>query len=326
MAAGMFSTVKKFLVGFSYKELFVFLFFLAVSSVFWVFTTLNEVIERDVRIPVKLVNIPAEVIVTTNVHDTISVSVEDKGFIFFDYEFGKGVQPVEIDFRKYALQSGYGQVNSTELQNLAISRLSSSSKLISMNPTTLEFYYNYGQSRKLPVRVEGNITPDEHYYIDQIKVSPEVVTVYAQQQMLDTMHYVATIDMNEFNFIEDITRTVKLKTLPGVKVVPNKVTVTIHPDILGERQLEVPIVPVNVPDGIMMRTFPTRVTIHYTAGSSALNDINQNDFKVVVDYKDVEHGAVATCNVYIRKMPEQVNNARLDIDQVDFLIESIKSE
>lgn len=300
-----------------------FLFFLAVSGIFWVFTALNEVVERDVHVPVTLVNVPEEVIVTTNVHDTITVTVEDKGFVFFDYEYGKGIQPIEIDFKKHALQSGYGQVNNTELQQLVISRLNSSSKVISQKPNVLEFYYNYGQSKKLPVRVVGNITPDENYYVDNINVSPEYVRVYAQQQMLDTMHYVTTIDINEFNFVEDITRTVKLKALPGVKLEPNTVTVTIHPDILMEQKVDVPVTAINVPHGKMMRTFPTRVQVQYTAGTSAINDINVSDFVVVVDYKDVEHGAVATCNVYLKQKPEHVSNARVSVDQVDFLIEDV---
>ena len=59
------------------KELLIFVFFLALSGIFWLQTTLNEVYEREFAIPVSVVGIPKNAVLTSDETDTVRVTINE---------------------------------------------------------------------------------------------------------------------------------------------------------------------------------------------------------------------------------------------------------
>ena len=102
---------------------------------------------------------------------------------------------------------------------------------------------------------------------------------------------------------------------------PNKTRVAAYPDSLTEEKIEVPITAINMPEGKVLRTFPSRVTITFTVGASLFRNIKTNAFKVVADYNELVANPSEKCNIYLRYIPHDVKNARININQVDYLIE-----
>ena len=68
---------RKFLFSKASKELTLFVFFLALSGIFWLQTTLNEVYEREFAIPVSVTNIPKNAVLTSNETDTVRMTIRD---------------------------------------------------------------------------------------------------------------------------------------------------------------------------------------------------------------------------------------------------------
>ena len=60
-------TVRGFLSGFLSKEFLIFLFFLALSGVFWLMKTLDEVYEEEFPICVRLVGVPKNIVMTSEI-------------------------------------------------------------------------------------------------------------------------------------------------------------------------------------------------------------------------------------------------------------------
>ena len=85
------SIIRNFLFSSVNKEFLVFLFFLALSGIFWLLMTLNETFENEVKIPVKIVNIPKNVVLTSDEMDTISVVLRDKGLTLLGYQYGRAL-------------------------------------------------------------------------------------------------------------------------------------------------------------------------------------------------------------------------------------------
>ena len=71
--------VRDFLFSKANREFLLFLFFLALSGVFWLFMTLNETYEREFSIPVTIVNVPKNVVLTSEETDTVRMTIRDKG-------------------------------------------------------------------------------------------------------------------------------------------------------------------------------------------------------------------------------------------------------
>lgn len=314
--------VRNFLFSSANREFLTFFFFLVLSSIFWLMTALNETYEREIGVPAYLVNIPKNVVVTSDMEDTVRVTVRDKGFALLAYTYGEGIRPINVNFQSaITRQSGYGVVSSQELMKMINQRFSGSSKIVQVKPDRLDFHYNYGLSRQVSVKMSGHVVPGKSFYLARTRFWPEKVTVYGSKQALDSLRFVKTVPINITNFNDTVLRTVALETIKGVKIVPNTVRIGLYPDILTEENIEVPITAVNMPEGKVLRTFPQRVTVNFIVGASMFRSISPEQFAVVVDYNEIIDHPSDKCSIHLRETPQGVRNARLKMTQVDYLIE-----
>lgn len=314
--------VRNFLFSSANREFLTFFFFLVLSTIFWLMTALNETYEREIGVPAYLVNIPKNVVVTSDMEDTVRVTVRDKGFALLAYTYGEGIRPINVNFQSaITRQSGYGVVSSQELMKMINQRFSGSSKIVQVKPDRLDFHYNYGLSRQVSVKMAGHVVPDKSFYLARTRFWPEKVTVYGSKQALDSLRFVKTVPINITNFNDTVLRTVALETIKGVKIVPNTVRIGLYPDILTEENIEVPITAINMPEGKVLRTFPQRVTVNFIVGASMFRSISPEQFAVVVDYNEIIDHPSDKCSIHLRETPQGVRNARLKMTHVDYLIE-----
>ncbi len=314
--------VRNFLFGMLNKEFLIFLFFLALSGIFWLIMALNETYEKELPIVVRMSGIPKNVVITTPMSDTVYVTVRDKGFVLLSYDTSNNIHPLSINFSSYAnRQSGHGSVPVADVQRHVRQQIFQSTAIISVKADRLDFYFNYGVNKSVKINLAGNINPGQNYYLAHVQFAPEKVTIYASQEKLDSIDAVTTEFLNIENFQDTVVRTVRLKAMRGVKIVPETVKLTLHPDILTEESVEVPITAINKPANLTIRTFPQRVRVHFTVGASMFRMIRPSDFQVVVDYKEIAARPSDKCNLYIQTKPRGVHNARLEMNQVDYLIE-----
>jgi len=320
-ALRIYSIVRNFLFSSINKEFLIFLFFLCLSGAFWLLMTLNETYEKEIMVPVCLAGVPEGVVVTSETDDTIRVSVRDKGYFLLAYLYGNNIRPVNIDYRTFVRNSEKGTVTAAEMQKLIYPQLYSSSRIVSVKPEKYEFFYTKGQNKLVPVSVRGKILPEKSYYIAKISVLPEKVRVYASERVLDSIKNAYTELLNISNLADTVSRNIDLRKIRGAKFVPATVAVTIYPDVLTEETVEVPITAVNMPDGKILRTFPPRVSVLFTAGASMFRNIRPEQFKVVADYNDILAHPSEKCSIYLKQYPSGVRNAVLEVEQVDYLIE-----
>lgn len=314
--------VRNFLFSSANREFLTFFFFLVLSTIFWLMTALNETYEREIGVPAYLVNIPKNVVVTSDMEDTVRVTMRDKGFALLAYTYGEGIRPINVNFQSaITRQSGYGVVSSQELMKMINQRFSGSSKIVQVKPDRLDFHYNYGLSRQVSVKMSGHVVPGKSFYLARTRFWPEKVTVYGSKQALDSLRFVKTVPINITNFNDTVLRTVALETIKGVKIVPNTVRIGLYPDILTEENIEVPITAINMPEGKVLRTFPQRVTVNFIVGASMFRSISPEQFAVVVDYNEIIDHPSDKCSIHLRETPQGVRNARLKMTHVDYLIE-----
>ncbi len=318
----IYKIVRKFLFSWCNKEFLIFLFFLALSSIFWLMMTLNETYEQEICIPAKLTGIPENAVITTPMEDTVRVTVKDKGFVLAMYMFGNEIRPIKINFSTYAnSQTGYGAVPLADLQKMANQRFGGISRITAVKPDKLDFYFNFGQKKVVPVRLKGIIVPSKTYYLARTRIWPETVTIYASKKILDSVRYVTTEPLHIEGFTDTIVSTVRLAQIKGVKTTPLSVRIGLYPDILTEESVEVPIQAIGMPEGKTLRTFPSRVKVKFNVGAATFRDIAPQQFTVVVDYRDIVANPSNKCSLTLRSVPHGVRNAHVEIGQVDYLIE-----
>lgn len=310
--------VRNFLFSGLNKEFLIFLFFLALSGAFWLMMTLNETMEREYKIPMRLVGTPRNAVITGDLPDTVRITVRDKGFTLITYAF----RPLNFKFNNYADETeGQGVIPVADVQKQILSQLYGSSKLLQVKPGKFDFYFTYGASKKVPVVFRGKITTSKSYYLAHTEFYPSIVTVYANKQQLDKLQTVEIEPFNYRNLQDTIRQAVKIRKIRGVKIVPSTVRLSVYPDVLTEEAIEVPITAINMPPGMVLRTFPSKVTVRFTIGASLFRTIKPNLFKVVVDYEELAANPSDKCTLQLRSVPRSVSKASLEIDRVDYLLE-----
>lgn len=316
------TTIRNFLFGWMNKEFLIFLFFLFLSGFFWLLVALNESYEREICVPLYMTGVPQNVVITTELPDTVHVTIKDKGYSLASYLYGDRLGSITLDFSQYANRAkGYGEVPATDIQKIIRQRLYAGTTIVSMKPTKLDFYFSYGQSKKVPIRANGKIEPEAMYYVARTHFFPEMVTIYASKNILDKIDYVTTEPLNIVNFNDTITQNVRLQKIKGVKIVPMQVKLSVYPDIMTEESIEVPVKTVNVPEDVTLRTFPSRVRVNFTVGASVFRNITPEQFSIEVDYNEIEQSGSEKCELHLKNTPQNAKNVQLEVTHVDYLIE-----
>ena len=304
------------------KQFLIFLFFLLLSGISWLILTLNETYEYELKVPVRLANVPKNIVITSEETDTVRVGVRDKGWQLVNYIFGDKLKLLRVSFKNYERGNGKGVVSASDIRRIVEQQLEISSKVTSVTPDKLEFFYNSGERKRVPVRWTGRVIPEELYYISRTVYEPDSVDVYATVEKLDSINVIYTERLNYAAFRDTLHVECRLSHPKDVKVVPERVKVGFYTDVLTEEVIDgVPIRSINVPDGQVLRTFPAKVKVHIVAGASQLRGLRPEDFVVIADFREIQQNHSEKCNIYLRSVPHGISRATLDSKQVDYLIE-----
>lgn len=324
----LFIYARDFLFSAKNREFLVFLFFLIMSAVFWMLQTLNEVYETDVKVPLKLTGVPENVVITTDLPDAINAKVADKGTVLIKYVYGASFSPVTIDFGDYysGRSGGRVMVPMADVEKAVYKHLQSTSRIMDIAPDTLEFYYNRGSFKRVPVRVAGTLETAPLYYLSAVHVVPDSVSVFAPSSILDTIRsaYVQPLVMEDLTDSQVLVR--KLTKVRGAKFEPDEAEVHVNVDLYTEKTVEVPVSSINFPASKNLRTFPGKVRITFRVGTSQFKDITEDDFVVAVTYEEIVRNNYRKIPLSLRSVPAGVSQVRIEPAEVDYLIEQVAEE
>lgn len=278
-------------------------------------------------VELQLVNVPENVVITTEPPSHIRVAVRDKGFMILSYRYRQEMRPVTIDFQSVAGHgnaTGNVSIPTSDLLKQIQALFSAESSVQIVRPQQIDFYFNYGESKRVPLKVVGQFQPKNNTSIlTMMRYEPDSVTVFARPSMLDTITAAYTDHLVMTN-LEDTTRLeVPLRHVAGVKFEPNTVKLTLACDRLVEKTVSVPVQQVNFPAEKQLRTFPARVNVTFQVGMGMYRRISADDFVLVVNYEDLVESKSPRCKLSFKSLPDGVAHVRIVPSEVDFVIEEV---
>lgn len=305
------------------KQFLIFQFFLALSSVFWIFQTLNETYEEDFQVPLELRNVPSNVVITTDLPENLHILLRDKGSQLLAYRYTRQFKPVVVDYNTYSNPSGHVSILGNELQRQIAAQLLPGTQMLGLKPDTLDFYYNFGQFKRVPIRQLGEVRAGRLYSLAKTVYSEDSVTVYASREQLDT---ITAAYLQPFN-LRNLTDTTHVKSnfvkVKGAKFVPAQIGVTFCIDRLVEKTIQVPVQQVNFPASKQLRTFPATVKVTFQVGMGLYRKITSENFVLVVNYEDLLKNKSTYCHLSLKTIPEGVSHVRISPQDVEYVIEEI---
>lgn len=317
--------IKDFLLSDKSREFLIFLFFFLIASGFWLLQTLNNDYEAEFSIPVRMKDVPNNIVLTSEPPSELRVRVKDKGTVLLNYMLGKSFFPVNLDFLDYKGKDNHVKIYASNFEKKILSQLNVSSKILSIKPDTLEYIYSEGRSRLVPVRFQGKVTARLQYYVSDTICNPDSVLVYAPEGILDTITTAYTQNVTLENISDTTRRRIPLTSERGVKFVPASVEMTFPVDIYTEKTVEVPLCGVNFPADKVLRTFPSKVQITFQVGLKQFRSIKASDFIINISYEELLKLGSDKYTVKLKSFPSGINQIRIVPEQVDFLIEQITS-
>lgn len=307
------------------RQFLKFLFFVALSTCFWLFQNLSSSYEMEFEVPVRLVNVPEKAVITTPPQSSLRVVLKDHGSTLLQYRYFTDFSPVTIDFSQYEGRGGHVSILTRELIKQLTRQLSSSTHLASYRPDTIEYYFNYGAHKRLPVRFRGRVATDGRMRVSGVSVIPDSVNVYALESVLDTMTAAYTTAFEIAALRRDTDLMVPIHGVRGAKFVPSQVKTKVYVDMITEKTVQVPVEMVNFPATKVLRTFPPKVNVTFQIGASKYNSVNAGNFVIVVSYDELLNNVSGKFSPRLKTLPAGVSHARISPGEVEFVIEDIPS-
>ena len=81
--------IRSFLLSRNSREFLIFLFFVFVSFCFWLLQILNDDYETEFSIPLRMKNVPNNVVLTSELPSELKIGVKDRGTVLTNYMLGQ---------------------------------------------------------------------------------------------------------------------------------------------------------------------------------------------------------------------------------------------
>ncbi len=314
--------VRSFFKRVSWKKILTFLFFILLSSIFWMMQVYRQKFESTLTIPVKYINVPDSIVFENELPDDVYVRIKDDGAALFRYYFTRRKDSLVVDVRDIVKGTQEKVIQGRNFEQLIRGKLFVTSELISYSPTRVSYAYAVLRQKKLPVIYDGYVNLAPGYLLDgELTVKPDSVIVYGSKATLDTLFYAHTVNDTLENVTNDKKMLVAIRSIKGVKFIPSTVELSIPVDEFNEKEIEVAVTCVNLPEDLNIRIFPSSVKIPIFVGLKRFNEITSEDFQVTIDYNDIKEFKDASVPVRITKSPDYIQTKIPVPSEVEFVLE-----
>ena len=296
-----------------------FLVFICVSALFWFILALNDSAQDYFNVNLRIVNRPDSVTFISEVPEKIHVAVSDKGTNLWRNGYLKH-PVVNIDFKEY---SGDGVLRYSYNDLIASLRESfgGSATITSVSLDSLQLFYTTNPGKKIPVLVNCQVYPSPGSILEgSVTASPGSVFVYGNKEILDTINYISTEPVTLRNISETTELDVKLQKIRGARPIPSNVVLKVPIEPLVRKEAMITVESINVPEGEELLLFPSKVPVEYYVAMSRLNDDEDKNIRLVVDFDDIATSKNGKLKVSVSKFPDRLKNLTLHTDSIEYAV------
>ena len=302
------------------RNILVFFVFLLIAIAFWFMQALKETTTAQFTYDIKIVNVPKEIVFTSEIPSSINISVSGRGWAILQYWSQHDKKELEINFGDIIKEDSKFTLDNNLWRRLTQKEFAHNLKFQSAIPGSIDIYYSNGVTKRVPIKFNGKISTEQQYLVCDIKLKPDSADVIAPKYLLDSISEVLTEQKKFLELDDTLIANVALKTMTGIKIVPDSAKLKICVDLFTEKTLEVPIYCENMATNKILRTFPSKAKVTFNVSSTLFDKISPQDFIVVVDYNELKSGQ-NKCSLQLRESPDNVSHVRISPEQIEYVIE-----
>lgn len=301
----------------SFHNAVTYLIFVAVSALFWFILTLNDNAQDGFRVKIAIVNCPDSVTFIDDIPTMLNVTVRDKGTNLWRDHYRNPT--LNINFKDYS-HKGQLLFGGADMQTSLKQIFGATSQIVSTSIDSISLTYTTRKGKRVPVIVRGRFTAVSGSTIEgNIKVKPSNVLVFGERSVTDTIHKVYTELIEKDNIGETTDINAKIARISDVRILPSTVQIEIPVEPLVKKTTMVTISTINVPHGMSLLLFPSKVPVEYYVAMSRLNDNDDENIELLADFEDISRNSTRL-NVVLGSYPDRLKNVALKNDSVEYTI------
>ena len=315
---------KKIKAFFTSKDVLIFSLFVLLSTAFWFMNTLNINREMRLSVPIHYIGLPENIMIEEPLPHNISLRIQDNGKNLFTYYKKENITPVIIDLSNTQFEpEGEISISKTQMQQKITSSLRSTTHLLGFSPDTLGIQYTKLTSKRIPVRLNGEVSPaPQHVFRQRATIQPDSITIFCAEQLAAQVTEARTQYVDKENITDTLSETIPLQAIENVRFSKNAVKLTAISEMFTEKSFTLPIKPANMPFHLNVRTFPADATVTFNVGISNFNDIEAKDITVLFDYRDLRPGSNRhELEIAYDSLKTPIFNIRIKPHEVEYILE-----
>lgn len=303
------------------RNVVLYLMCVCVAFLFWIFLSLDNEVQRDYEIPVEIDNVPDSVVIIGSVPRTINAMVQAKGSQLI--RFWGGRTPVlKLKFNDYATPDRTFEMSKMKIDSRLREYFGQAAQIISVRPDSIYAPFTTSPGKVLPLKINLDVKASLQSIISGEIISDfDSVKVYSDSEIPSGLHQIET-ELESASELKDTTVfDLKIKQLPGMRIIPERVKVTVPVEPLISKRRMVPIEVTNLPEGSQLVTFPSSVEVSYLVPMSAFND--DYPLKVTIDASKIDLSKPKT-KVLPSLTPDHYHNVTFHPDSVEYIFQTSK--
>lgn len=280
--------IRRFFPG---RRLFSFFICLLIAGFLWLINALNRTYTRTLTIPVKFTHYPINKHINNRLPNYVMADVKASGAKLMMLLMKKSLNEITVDVGDVIQMRG--KADKAAVSTLSVignlSRLLNTDvELIKIKPDSIHFIFGKTFSKRVYVkpRVQVNYESGDGLF-SKIKTLPQYVVVNTDSVTLSKIDTLFTekIVLNDLNKNVEQQASIELpEELNDVVLLSqNKVLLKINLDEFVQKTIQVPVEVVNVPAGMVTKTFPSSVQVNVSAPYNMYDSLVPSLFRIQAD-------------------------------------------
>jgi len=212
-------------------------------------------------------------------------------------------------------------VRTEDLLKQISDQISKEVKIIDIRPQVITLVMDSLKTKKINIKpvVEIDLTP-QYFLSDSIVLNPPAVGISGPAATIDTIEFLRTEPLSFNEVSTSIKQVVRVIHPDNTTLSDDKVTMYIHVKKFTEKEIRLPLMAKNIPEGAQVRLFPSEVKVTFLIDLSEYNNIDENNFTAFVDLNSGNNRE--TLKVTLEHAPAEIKMVRVMPEYVEYLIET----
>ncbi|MAU59068.1 MAG: hypothetical protein CMC33_05365 [Flavobacteriaceae bacterium] len=295
-----------------------FLIFIIVSSFFWTITKFSNIYKFKNDFDINWTNVPEKIIVK-NEQKKISLLFSASGFEILLYKFFKNKIKISLD-KDVVYENNIALVNINNKIFEIEKQLFDNNIIEDLISKKISFNYSTLSSKKVPVLFDKKISFRPGYLNENdFNIYPDSIIVVGPDNIIDTLNNVKTYPFERNDIYKSIDEKIKLLLLDDLSYSENQIKLSSIVKKYSEKEFKIPIKIINLPDSIRLKLFPNHVTLKAIISLDHFNDIIDDNFKIIANYKLLKSN-YSSLSLFLTEYPGNVKNINWYPKTVNYLI------